>query len=736
MAVVGQIVVGMKVQTDQLKQGLNKAGKEVKGFGDQFGLGGLTSAIPGLGQLATVAGVAMLAYEGLAAAVRNVGEQIEAVDKIYKLADRMNTTTEAVIGLQYAFGKLDVDAEEVGTVLAKTERAVSEAASGSAEAKEVFTRLGLDLQKLSTMKPDEQFKAIAEGLSKVSNQADRAAIEMKLFKETGNKLDPLFREGAAGIEAYLKKAQELGLVVTNEQAQAIADMKDKWEDVSDRVTGMWRQLTVAIAPALEMLLDTLKELLPTGEQWADLCWVAGEYLKFQATTITKMVQGFMVIFKIVQGLLNFLIAGGAKLLGFREFGNDLAERAKTSMKEAGEYANKFVDFSEKGREAIKRTKNETSKWSESLQASQQFLEKLRNDIATFGMSPRQKELYDAQQKGLSGPALQQARAMIWQLEQMEAYKKAQEEATKAAEEHHKKMLDVAKSARETTPYGKYTEEIQKYMDALRGGYITQQEFLNAQQKLWGEMVQGITGAKDKLQEFGETLDKLLANRQLLTGRQFANGMAGAKDAFGIVAAPDEVMRRHKDRVADLQKAWRSGAISAEEYALSVQKALKDSFGLDPSKREQLQNYFKQMQSLINAKASPDQMKQAAKKFMPPELANLWEQTKKPLEQYQEKIKELMEWQQAGADPALIARGIEQAKKDLGLGQPQYADIATMGSQQAYTDYLSTMYGTPEKNTDKDIKDIATNSKDQREFQRQMVGYLQKLADIEYADVPF
>ncbi len=677
MAVVGQVVIGMKVQTADLKKGLAVAGKDVKGAATSM-MGGITSAIPGLGALATAAGVAAAGFMALRSVITNVGQQIDELDKVNKLSERFNVSAEAVIGLQYAFEKLDVSAEEVGTVMAKMQRSISEAANGIGEASAVFQRLGLDVQALNNMSGDQQFKAISDAISKISNQGDRIAILMKLFKETGAKLDPLFRAGGAAMDEYRKKAEELGLIISTTQARALGEMKDKWEDVTGRVTGMWRQFTVAITPVLDIILDTLQELLPNTKDWGDYVWVVAEALKAVAIVIQKVVQFTMVIFKTLQGIINFIIGGIAKIFAMitgvgDAFADDMLGKAEESMNAGADAMERMLGIANETTTAQNGVANSidgitvaNEEMLKGLEKNKDYLASLREEYNTLGMSSRQKGLYDALGRGLAGPELQEAKDLIAKLDASDAMEKWREDAKKAAE----------------------------YIAKLRGDI-----------EHFGE-----TDAQKQLRESG------LKGADLAQANRLTKELEEKKRADGV-------MKYIQQKQKEVGSFWLS---ESDKDFFNIIDGFNKSGGVTQQEYQAIQAQFKQMEQLEKQKKNREAAKQ------------LWEETRNPMEQYQQKIAELDQLLQAGADPALIARGIQQAQQDiLGMGgQPKYADIATMGSQEAYTDYLSTMYGTPKKDVDKDTKDIAKYSKDQTEYQKNMVTYLQKLASIEYDDVPF
>jgi hypothetical protein len=100
------------------------------------------------------------------------------------------------------------------------QKAIVEAAKGSADAQRNLALLGLSLADLDGLSPDEQFKLIADRLSRIEDPTIRAAMAMEFFGRSGTTLLPMLVNGAAGIDAFAAQARALGLVMSTENAEA------------------------------------------------------------------------------------------------------------------------------------------------------------------------------------------------------------------------------------------------------------------------------------------------------------------------------------------------------------------------------------------------------------------------------------------------------------------------------------------------------------------------------------
>ena len=207
MALISNIDIALRADTNNLDKGLDKAVSKVANFSGSMektisasvgksgaSIGGMSSSMLGL------AGVAGLAAGGIITAALAIGDGIKGtVDSIASMvqnaissitslgreAQRLGTSTGALGGLQHGAALAGIDPEAFSSGLQHLTRNVSEAAQGGGEAQQAFRQLGVDVQKLNNLSADKQLETLADALQGVKNQGDKAAISMKLFGREG-----------------------------------------------------------------------------------------------------------------------------------------------------------------------------------------------------------------------------------------------------------------------------------------------------------------------------------------------------------------------------------------------------------------------------------------------------------------------------------------------------------------------------------------------------------------------
>ena len=151
------------------------------------------------------------------------------------MAERTGASVEAMSGLTAAAGRFGVDAETVEGGIRKMQKAIVSLAEGSPEAVQAFGMLSVTLADLAGKSPDEQFKVMADALSKVHDPALKSATAMQIFGKTGTALLPMMEDGRKGIDLAIDRARELGLVMSGESArdaaQFEAELSTLWKTI-------------------------------------------------------------------------------------------------------------------------------------------------------------------------------------------------------------------------------------------------------------------------------------------------------------------------------------------------------------------------------------------------------------------------------------------------------------------------------------------------------------------------
>jgi hypothetical protein len=194
----------------------------------------------------------------LGGAVIGIAQQaIELGDNLNKAAIKAGVSGRAISELAFAAGQADIELASLSNALRFMQTNLSKAASGSKEANNVLSALGLTIEGIKGLQADKQFELIADRVASLTDPADRARASVELFGKSGAELLPLFEQGAEGIRKAREEAQRLGASLTDQQIQKLAEADDAIKRLSQSWQNFAARLTSFVAPALTAVLDQL-----------------------------------------------------------------------------------------------------------------------------------------------------------------------------------------------------------------------------------------------------------------------------------------------------------------------------------------------------------------------------------------------------------------------------------------------------------------------------------------------
>ena len=192
-----------------------------------------------------------------------IGDFLVLGDDIQKMALRTGFSAETLSALNYA-------AEQSGTILSDVEksirtlqRRITEAAQGSKSARKELESLGLSFEALKKLTPEHQFFLVTGQLSKIKDETEKVAMAANLLGRSGAQLLPMLEDGLDGVISLMKEAEELGVVISKEDADNAALFGDAIDRVRKIYLGMKMKISATLAETLTKALDVIRPYLVT-----------------------------------------------------------------------------------------------------------------------------------------------------------------------------------------------------------------------------------------------------------------------------------------------------------------------------------------------------------------------------------------------------------------------------------------------------------------------------------------
>ena len=211
-----------------------------------------------LGMLGIGAGIG-IAITGMK---RLITEQIASMDAMTKYSKATGLTTEFISGMGFAAERSGSSLKSVQVGMRGLIRSMQDVKDGLLEGTRKFEQLGVSVLDTNgnLRKSEDVFLEIANKISLMSNETEKAALSQEIFGRSGIELIPLLNEGASGIEKLTSKARELGIVFDKEAGAKAEEAADAMTNFNTATTGMGRNLAVTVMPTITAFLNTMADL--------------------------------------------------------------------------------------------------------------------------------------------------------------------------------------------------------------------------------------------------------------------------------------------------------------------------------------------------------------------------------------------------------------------------------------------------------------------------------------------
>src|SRR5699024_10220869 len=105
--------------------------------------------------------------------------------------------------------------------------------------------LGINMNEVraGTLDTEDAFAQSIQSLSGMSNEQEKAALATELFgTRMARQLLPALQDGSLSIEEAKEKAQELGIVMSEDQLKASEAFQDSYDDIKRSLSTVGREI--------------------------------------------------------------------------------------------------------------------------------------------------------------------------------------------------------------------------------------------------------------------------------------------------------------------------------------------------------------------------------------------------------------------------------------------------------------------------------------------------------------
>jgi len=297
MATIAKLAVEISANSTKLRAGLSKASAQIKAFAKK--------AAKTFAKIGAAVGVGVAA--GVAGLIVLVNKYAAEIDSLAKFSTKFGLTVGVLQKLQYQAELTGVSISTMNMSIQKMVRNISEASLGIGTAKEELKELGLSAAYLNSLKPDQQFLAIADAMKKVGNQNDKVRMSIAIFGRSGT---DILNTMAGDLRGMSDEFDSLDMSVSQSGAKMVEAYNDSKHKMETIFSGFGLKLTEQLAGPLKMVTDLI----------ADVIIEFGGMEAAVNKLVLSMVTGFRgivdVINSMIQGINEFtLMSKRAELKG-------------------------------------------------------------------------------------------------------------------------------------------------------------------------------------------------------------------------------------------------------------------------------------------------------------------------------------------------------------------------------------------------------------------------------------
>lgn len=248
------LIAKLGLDTKEYSEKLNEAKKEASSFSSKVGTT-MKTAAKGFTALLGVVTTVGTAIVGFGTKMIDLGGEID------DNAQQLGMSTEQYQEWSFAMTKAGTDASTLQVVMRELSTFTQELSEGQADALITLDKLGIGYADFMAQDNAGQLAMLVTALQGVESSTDKASLAQELFGNRAyQKLMPLLNEEQGSLEQLNKTLHEQGVIISNENIQAAAQLGDKVDLLKATFTSFGLKLATDVFPEIGELIDTFQEL--------------------------------------------------------------------------------------------------------------------------------------------------------------------------------------------------------------------------------------------------------------------------------------------------------------------------------------------------------------------------------------------------------------------------------------------------------------------------------------------
>lgn len=185
---------------------------------------------------------------------------IKSADELETLSKRTGLSTNMLQKFAYASDMVDVSTEEMASAVAKMKKQMG-------DAPDKFEELGVAIRNSDGSYRDleDVLMDSLAALSTIGDETERDLAAMEIFGKGADSLATIIDDGGAALQEYGQKAEDLGLILSEETIGNLTATGDQIDEMKARASATFAEMGATLleklAPTIELIVDKIGELL-------------------------------------------------------------------------------------------------------------------------------------------------------------------------------------------------------------------------------------------------------------------------------------------------------------------------------------------------------------------------------------------------------------------------------------------------------------------------------------------
>lgn len=254
-----------KKQQDIANSGWTKTGDKLQSTGQKMSdVGG---KVQGFGKKwAKVTGVIAGAVTGAGAAIFGLTNKItENAFEIRNQAAQMGVSTDSYQEMDYWAQQNGLSQQGMEKIVGRLNQRIGEAKNGNEKYQGALEDVGVSMEdvKDGTLDTEDAFTESIQNLSEMEDKQEMVGKATELFgQRTARQLLPALEDGSLSMEDAREKAEELGIVMSEDEIEASADFQASMVDIKQSLASVGREIGISVMPYMQQFADYMMDHMP------------------------------------------------------------------------------------------------------------------------------------------------------------------------------------------------------------------------------------------------------------------------------------------------------------------------------------------------------------------------------------------------------------------------------------------------------------------------------------------